>query len=94
MDKIKIDSHILTFVKISALVTLLMLVVTIPDVLAQCPMCRSAAESNLKAGGGNGRGLNAGILYMLAAPYILVSTLGILWYRKYRKNQEDSGEPV
>ncbi len=58
------------------------------DVLAQCPMCRSAVESNLKAGGGNGRGLNAGILYMLCAPYLLVSTLGILWWKNHRKNIE------
>ncbi len=59
------------------------------EAIAQCPMCRSAAESNLKAGGGNGRGLNAGILYMLAMPYLLVTTLGLLWWRNKRKNNLD-----
>lgn len=57
------------------------------EAFAQCPMCRSAAESNLKAGGGNGRGLNAGILYMLAMPYLLVSTIGLLWWWNKRKNK-------
>lgn len=61
------------------------------DLIAQCPMCRSAAESNLKAGGSNGRGLNAGILYMLSMPYVLLMTIGLLWYRHHRtlaKNAE------
>ena len=54
------------------------------DLLAQCPMCRTAAESNLRAGGTNGRGLNAGILYMLSAPYLIVMTLGLLWWRNQK----------
>ena len=36
-----------------------------PVVQAQCPMCRMSAESNLKAGGTAGKGLNAGILFLL-----------------------------
>ena len=48
---------------------------------AQCPMCRMSAESNLKAGGTAGKGLNRGILYMLAMPYLLVGTLGYIWWR-------------
>jgi hypothetical protein len=67
-----------------AMVMLLLLVVG-PDIWAQCPMCRTAAESNLKMGGGNGKGLNAGILYMLCAPYTIVTVLGLIWYRNYRK---------
>lgn len=52
-----------------------------PELLAQCPMCRMSAESNLKNGGTEGRGLNNGILYMLSLPYLLVATLGYIWYR-------------
>lgn len=51
------------------------------DSYGQCPMCRIAAESNLQNGGTEGAGLNKGILYMLAMPYLLVATLGILWYK-------------
>ena len=60
------------------------------DLAAQCPMCRMAAESNLANGGSEGKGLNKGILYMLAMPYLLVSTVGFIWYRnnKLVKQQE------
>ncbi|MCB9285417.1 MAG: hypothetical protein H6563_15235 [Lewinellaceae bacterium] len=57
-------------------------------VQAQCPMCRISAESNLKQGGTAGKGLNAGILYMLAAPYLLVGFFGYVWYRNRRKEQD------
>jgi len=50
-------------------------------------MCRASAETNLKAGGTVGKGLNDGILYLLAMPYLLVGTIGFLWYRNSKKNQ-------
>jgi hypothetical protein len=63
-------------------------VVMIPDSSAQCPMCRMTVESNLKAGGTAGKGLNRGILYMLAMPYLLVGTIGYVWWRN-RREEED-----
>lgn len=48
---------------------------------AQCPMCKMSAESNMKNGGSAGKGLNMGILYMLVMPYLLVGTIGFIWYR-------------
>ena len=59
-----------------------------PTVDAQCPMCRMAVDSNLKGGGSAGKGLNAGILYMLATPYVLVGGLAFVWWRNRRKNQD------
>lgn len=56
---------------------------------AQCPMCRMSAESNLKNGGTAGRGLNNGILYMLATPYLIVGTIGYVWWRNRRKEDEE-----
>lgn len=65
---------------------LIVIVVIIPfDSIGQCPMCRMAAESNLQNGGTEARGLNNGILYMLAMPYLLIGTLAFLWYRNRRK---------
>lgn len=55
------------------------------DILAQCPMCKMAAESNLKNGGSAGKGLNAGILYMLLTPYILVGGLAYWWLKNKKK---------
>lgn len=63
-----------------------------PDMQAQCPMCKMSAESNLKGGGSAGKGLNAGILYMLALPYTLVGTLGFIWWRNNRRKEEDEVE--
>ena len=58
------------------------------DMNAQCPMCRMSAEKNLEEGGTMGAGLNKGILYMLLMPYMLVGTIGVLWYRNRKKDEE------
>ena len=55
------------------------------EILAQCPMCRMAAESNLKNGGSAGKGLNAGILYMLVVPYLVVGTIGFIWWNNHKR---------
>ena len=69
---------------------------TTNDSIAQCPMCKISAESNLRDGGSAGKGLNFGILYMFALPYLLVSTLGFLWFknRKNYDNEDDSSQVV
>lgn len=60
----------------------------LPGLEAQCPMCKMAVESNLKGGGSAGKGLNAGILYMLATPYVLVGGLAFVWWRNRRRNAD------
>ena len=55
---------------------------------AQCPMCRMTAESNLAQGGQEGQGLNNGILYMFAMPYILVGGIAFFWWRNKRQEKE------
>lgn len=82
-------NRILYFVKTAAL--MLLLAGSAGTAGAQCPMCRMSAESNLKNGGTEGRGLNTGILYMLAMPYMLVAAVGFWWWRN-RKNQEPEKE--
>ncbi|MGB3801370.1 MAG: hypothetical protein WA952_16250 [Lewinella sp.] len=58
------------------------------DLLAQCPMCRATAESNLANGGTEGQGLNQGILYLLGMPYVLVGTIAFIWWRNRKKEHE------
>ncbi len=65
----------------------LLIVLILPEMTAQCPMCKMSAESNLKNGGTEGRALNAGILYMLALPYLLVGFLGYVWWKKRKKDE-------
>lgn len=77
-------------IKIASLLALV-LTLSLPatEVKAQCPMCRMSAESNLKNGGTAGKGLNAGILYMLSLPYVIVGTVGYLWWRNRLKEEEE-----
>ena len=52
---------------------------------AQCSMCRAVAESSQQGGSSIAAGLNDGILYLMAIPYVLLATLGILFYRQRKK---------
>jgi len=53
--------------------------------LAQCSVCSTNVETNAKTGHHTTGGLNNGIMYLLAAPYIAVAAVGFLWYKKYRR---------
>ena len=53
--------------------------------IAQCAMCSVNAEQSVKNGNTQGKGLNTGILYLLAIPYVLLTGIGVLWYVKYRR---------
>lgn len=55
------------------------------EVKAQCAMCATTVESNSKSGGKAANGLNNGIMYLLAAPYLAVAAVGFIWYKKYRR---------
>lgn len=76
--------HLITLVLLLLIVFLML-----PDLSAQCPMCRMSAESNLEHGGTMGKGLNKGILYILSLPYLLVLSLGIIWYRNKKKSDQE-----
>lgn len=73
---------------IIALIVFLLLVFPFVDIIAQCPMCRAAAETNLAQGGTEGKGLNTGILYMLSLPYLLIATIGYLWWRNKKEESK------
>jgi hypothetical protein len=76
-----------------SLLTIVFLLLQLGTAVAQCPMCRMSAEANLKDGGTQALGLNAGILYMLAMPYILVASIGYWWYRNKVKHQVAEQSP-
>lgn len=55
--------------------------------VAQCAMCRATVETSMADGNITiAAGLNMGIFYLLAAPYILISVIAYLWYKKSREN--------
>ena len=67
------------------LVAFSFLVLSSAIVKAQCAMCTTAVESNNKSGSNTTKGLNNGIVYLLAAPYLAVAAVGFVWYKKYRR---------
>ncbi len=50
---------------------------------AQCAMCRAVLESEERQS--TAEGINNGIVYLMAIPYILVAGMGYFIYRKFFK---------
>lgn len=69
----------------SSLLVFLFLFFSMETSFAQCPMCKASAESSLKEGASFALGLNKGILYLLAMPYLLFSIIFLMWYKNYRR---------
>jgi hypothetical protein len=51
---------------------------------AQCAMCTINAEQGVKNGNTQAKGINQGVIYLMAIPYLLIAGLGFLWYKKYK----------
>jgi len=51
---------------------------------SQCAMCKAVVESGDAE---MAEGLNSGIIYLMAFPYILVGVAGYLLYRYWKKNK-------
>lgn len=83
-----------TFVKIISILTIMVALGLPAEVEAQCPMCKMSAESNLQNGGTDGKGLNAGILYMFAMPYLFVFGVGYWWYRNQKTEEDEAIEEL
>ncbi|MEN3323461.1 hypothetical protein VP395_06955 [Mariniflexile soesokkakense] len=49
---------------------------------AQCAMCRAVLES--EEGQTAAKGINDGIVYLMAIPYILIGGIGFFIYKKYK----------
>lgn len=56
-------------------------------VQAQCAMCTLTAENATENGNTQGKGLNKGILFLLAIPYLAAGGVGVLWYKRYRSKK-------
>ncbi|NVO83921.1 hypothetical protein [Hymenobacter terrestris] len=67
---------------LALLVTLLLSVLVPAPAQAQCTLCKT----QLVAGGKDKdsydtTGLNKGIVYLMAIPYLLIGSVGFFWYR-------------
>ena len=68
--------------------TALFLLISINKLYAQCAMCKAAVEANLKDGGSAGAGLNEGILYLMAIPYIAIMLFGFFYFLQQRDKKQ------
>ena len=72
------------------LITLALLLFTNVVSIAQCAMCKSTVESGSANGESMARGLNTGILYLMAIPYVILMIGGYFFFKKtvdeYLKN--------
>lgn len=61
-----------------------------PEANAQCAMCTANAEQGARNGNTQTKGINSGVLYLLAIPFLLAGGVGVLWYTNFRK--KDTGK--
>ena len=72
-------------------VTLLVLTLLSLTSYSQCAMCKAAVESNGNAGDSMAAGLNAGIMYLMFIPYLLIAVIAFFMYRHKKKLNQNSG---
>jgi len=68
--------------QLNFIVVLVFLVLMPSLVEAQCAMCRAVLESETT--GNAAKGINNGIVYLMAIPYVLVAGVFYFVYRKMR----------
>jgi hypothetical protein len=57
---------------------------------AQCAMCTAVSNTANQEDEKRLKGLNDGILYLLAMPYIAVAGFGFLWWKRNKKKEKDT----
>ena len=68
---------------------LILLLLLMPETTeAQCAMCRAALES--EADNSQAEGINNGIVYLMAVPYILFGVAVALYFRRFSQKKETS----
>ncbi len=58
------------------------LLISSATTFAQCAMCKTTVESDLSSGGSIAKGLNTGILYLMAIPYLILMTGAYFFFKK------------
>ena len=73
---------------ITILISILLIVLSIENISAQCSMCRAVLESN--ADNSAAEGINDGIVYLMIFPYLLMGGLGYYIYKTHQKQKKKS----
>ena len=68
-------------------VLIVVFVLSINNIFAQCAMCKASIISNQKEEVQNiGAGINAGVLYLMVIPYLLFAGVYFMYKRHYKQN--------
>ncbi len=73
--------------KVVFLVAIILLIAHVG--FSQCAMCTEVADEASKNGSSAGDGINKGVLYLFLSPYLIVGTIGFIWWRSRRRAQEE-----
>lgn len=77
------------------IIVMVFLFFSMGSAMAQCAMCRTQLENNISAGNpGIAAGINTGILYLLAMPYLAVAVIGYFWYKSSRHARQESSKRI
>ena len=63
---------------------LFLIFLTGQDIFGQCAMCRAVVE---QGGEQVAEGINSGIVYLMAFPYLLVAVAFYLFYRNWKRSR-------
>lgn len=63
-------------------------IVTIQLVSAQCAMCKASAETSVEAGASEAAGINTGVLYMLMITFGMLTFIAYLLYKGHKATRE------
>jgi hypothetical protein len=79
----------------AAVITILFCLIGAAQTFAQCAMCRSTLENNYSNGNpGIAAGINTGILYLLAMPYLAAIIIGYLWLKSSRNARKNISRSI
>lgn len=76
--------------RIIVLLLLMVFILASQELQAQCAMCTAVADEAMKQGSSQGAGINKAVLYMFLMPYLIVATIGFIWWRKQVKAKQEN----
>ncbi|MGB0787945.1 MAG: hypothetical protein ACPG7E_01320 [Marinirhabdus sp.] len=80
-------NHTPTVPMVAVLCLLLLFLLNTPAAGAQCAMCRAVLES--EESGAAAKGINNGIVYLMAIPYVLIGGVGYAIYKMRQKAKRE-----
>lgn len=68
------------------IITLIFFISSTVPLFAQCAMCKAVVENDASMA----KGVNDGILYLMAVPYVLLLVIGFFIYNHYKKTKTNA----